>query len=87
MTKSVGTMLGVLSCNSEFGQGDGVDVHGVWVNGGLRGGQVQREREFSAFQGKDAHFLRVENLCLFNPGSDSGWDGSHGKDHGSELLV
>ena len=25
---------------SEFGQGDGVNVHGVWIRGGLRGGQV-----------------------------------------------
>ena len=29
----------------------------------------------------------MESLCLFDPGGNSCWDGSHGEDHGGELLV
>ena len=46
-----------------------------------------RRKGVFLFQGKDAHFLRVESLCLFDPSGNCGWNGGHGEDHGGELLV
>ena len=43
--------------------------------------------DLSFFQGKDVHFLDMEDLCLIYPPLDGGGDGRHGEDHGSNLLV
>ena len=68
----------------EFRQGDGVNIHSIGVGGGLGDERIGGE-SLSPF--KDTHLLSMENFCLFNPGSNGGWDGSHGEDHGGELLV
>ena len=70
----------------EFGQGDGVHIHGIRI--------VVRARwemclggNLSFLQGKDVHFLSVEDLGLINPPFDSRGDRGHGEDHISNLLI
>ena len=41
----------------------------------------------SFLQGKDAHFLSVEDLGLINPCFDSRGDRGHGKDHICNFLI
>ena len=70
----------------EFREGDGIDIHGR-ASGGLRGQRLGGEGESSSFQGKDAHSLCMEGLCLFNPFGNSDRNNGHREDHGSELLI
>ena len=70
----------------EFGQGDGVHIHGIRI--------VVRTRwemclggNSSFLQGEDAHLLSMGDLRLIDPPFDSSGDGGHGEDHISNLLI
>ena len=70
----------------EFGQGDGIHIHGIRIVVRVRWG-VYLGGDSSFSQGEDTHFLGVEDLGLIDPPFDSGGDGGHGEDHIGNLLV
>ena len=69
----------------ELREGNSINVHGIRVmssSGGMDG-----RGKASPFQCEDAHLLSVKYFGLFNPSSDGGGYGGHGKNHRCELLV
>ena len=70
----------------EFGQGDGIHIHSIRIVVRVRW-EVCLGGNSSFSQGKDVHFLGVEDLGLINPPFDHRRDGGHGEDHIGDFLV
>ena len=82
LTNALGTF-----CGGKLGESEGVYVHGVGVRGGSSGSIIGQGGKSFSFECEDTHLLCMKNLSLFDPFGDGGRDGSHGEDHGGELLV